>query len=229
MLYEKKKLLAHKLIWSFLFLAGIIIPIVLIIFLPTKTATIVDDNGYINSYYEYTNTSTCEIEVTFDMNVESGNIKVAFYDANQQLLSTEEGYLFGYGKTLSHTFYSIDGKVDSYKILDCTVSVSNNNTTLIVYCSIMVNIITFAFFISSLFLSCKIYDYNGAEIIVYAGWYHHYIKVSQVKLDEHNTLISFSPIVLSTTLGNGTKIQATISLTNRISLKINDQLYLNRR
>lgn len=82
------------------------------------------------------------------------------------------------------------------------------------------------FFICALLLSCKIYRYNGMEIIVYAGWYHHYIKVSGVLVDTHNTILSYTPIVLSATLEDGTELQATISLTNRISLKINNKLYL---
>ena len=84
-------------------------------------------------------------------------------------------------------------------------------------------------FIGSLLLSCKAYDYNGKEIIVYAGWYHHYIKVDGVMVDEHNTITSFTPIVMSATLESSTELRATISLTNRISLKINNQLYLKEK
>lgn len=85
------------------------------------------------------------------------------------------------------------------------------------------------FFICTLLLSCKIYDYNGTEIIVYAGWYHHYIKVSEKLMDEHNTIQFFTPIVMSATMNDGTVLQATISLTNRISLKINNQLYTKEK
>lgn len=49
--------------------------------------------------------------------------------------------------------------------------------------------------------------------------------VNGVKTDEHNTIMSFTPIYLSCTLEDGTNLQATVSLTNRISLKINDLLY----
>lgn len=227
-MYEKRKLITHRIIWAFLLLAGIIIPIVALFYTASKEVNVVDDNGYINNYYESLNRTECEIEVVFNTNVNSGYITVAFYDSNGELLSTKENYFYGNRNTLSSTFF-IDGKVDSYEILGYDISASSGLLLIIITFFIFADIFIFAFFIASLFLSYKIYDYNGAEIIVYAGWYHHYIKVSQVMLDEHNTIISFSPIILSTTLGNGTKIQATISLTNRISLKINDQLYPNRK
>lgn len=80
-------------------------------------------------------------------------------------------------------------------------------------------------FIVSLFLSYKSYRYNGDFIVVYSGWFHHYIKVNGTKMDEHNTLQTFIPILLTCTLDDGTDLEATITLTNRISLKINNQLY----
>ena len=79
--------------------------------------------------------------------------------------------------------------------------------------------------ISALMLSCKVYVYNKKLIIVYGGRYHNYLKYGGVKVDEHNTFKSFSPIYLSCTLNDGTHIAATISLSKRISLKINDKLY----
>ena len=42
--------------------------------------------------------------------------------------------------------------------------------------------------------------------------------------DEHNTLVSFTPIQLSTTTDDGIKIEAMISLTNKISIKENYRL-----
>ena len=81
-----------------------------------------------------------------------------------------------------------------------------------------------AMFIASLFLSYKQYNYNGATISVYAGWYHHALRINGEIFDEHNTLMSFTPIKLSTTLDNGTVLEATISLSNRIVLKINNRV-----
>lgn len=82
----------------------------------------------------------------------------------------------------------------------------------------------FIIFIVSMLLSCKTYDYCGTQIIVYAGWFKHYIKINDVKFDEHNTLVYFTPIKMSCTIDNNTFVETTISLTNRISTKINGRL-----
>lgn len=222
-MHEKRKLLIRKLLWTVLLLIGIVVPII-IANLPAKDVEFIDDNVFINNYYEYTDTTTCEIEVTFSDTVESGHITVAFYN-NNRLLATEEGYLYGYGATLSCTFYSVNGKVDSYEIVDCTANVPNIFDSVIYFYSILIaDIVIFAFFIGALLLSCKIYYYYGLKILVYSGWYHHYIKVDGYKVDEHNTIISFSPIYLSAVLEDGTTLEATITMTNRISLKINGRL-----
>ena len=90
---------------------------------------------------------------------------------------------------------------------------------------IVFDIVTFAFFIGSLTLNCKVYTYNGKEIIVYAGWSNHYIKVDGEIMDEYRAFIFLTPIELSCYLSDGTALYTTISLTNRIKLKINGNLY----
>ena len=126
-------------------------------------------------------------------------------------------YFYGYGKTFSTTFF-VDGEVDSYKILTGKFCAANEKDHMTIILFICGDIFIFAGFVCSLFLSCKAYEYNGDEIVVYAGWYHHYIKINGVKTDEHNTLMYMTPILLSCTLEDGTDLQATITLTNRISL-----------
>ncbi|MDE6356274.1 MAG: hypothetical protein K2L67_03425 [Clostridia bacterium] len=96
---------------------------------------------------------------------------------------------------------------------------------ILIYIILTFDSVTLVFFIASLLLTCKIYDYNGDEIIVYAGWYHHYIKVNGEKADEHNTIFTYTAINMSCTLDDGAEVWATISMTNRISLKINNRLY----
>ena len=223
MLYEKKKLLIHRLIWFLLLLLGIIIPII-ISNVPSKDVEIINDNGYINEYYESLDETNCEIEVIFNCEVDSGYILVAFYDSNGKLLSKENGYFYGHDNTVSSTFF-IDGKVDSYEILSYDINASNDTVYIVTMLFIYGDIIVFTLFIASLLLSYKAYEYNGNEIVVYAGWYHHYIKVNGNKTDEHNTLVSFTAIPLSCTLDDGTDITVVITMTNRISLKINNQLY----
>ena len=94
----------------------------------------------------------------------------------------------------------------------------------LVYILPFVDIIIFAIFVGALCLHCKTYIFRGNSILVYAGFCNHYIKANGVKCDEHNTLISFTPIVMSCKLDDGTMLQATISMSNRITLKANDKL-----
>lgn len=91
-----------------------------------------------------------------------------------------------------------------YELWDLTISL------------ICFEIIIILFFICALSLSCKVYTYKNYQIIVYAGWFHHYIKVNEEIVDEHNMLISYVSITLETTLDSGEKIFARISTFNRL-------------
>lgn len=99
---------------------------------------------------------------------------------------------------------------------------------LIMECFVIIDVLIFSVFISTLFLSCKVYDYNGNSIVVYAGWFHNYIKVNGKKFDEHNTFTSYTAILLPCVLDDGTDVKVTITRSNRISLKINNRLYTQR-
>ena len=76
-----------------------------------------------------------------------------------------------------------------------------------------------------MFVSCRVYDFNGNIITVYAGSSHHYLKVNGKIMDEYTAFFRNSPIYLSTNLPDGTYLQATITTMNRVSLKINNVLY----
>lgn len=235
MLYEEKKILLHRIICGILLLIGIIVPIC-VANMPTTDNDIEivleEDSGYISDYYEYSGTSVCEIELFFNTEVKSAYTEVAFYGENNIFLGRQEKEFYGGSngsKRLSSTFY-INGEVDGYEIISCDCELPADEVrefaiTFIPELFIWIDIILFIIFIGSLLLSCKVYDYNGIEIIVYAGWYHHYIKINGEIADEHNTLISYTPIYLECSFGWGDEVDATISLTNRITLKINNRLY----
>ena len=223
MLYERKKILIQRVIWGILLAIGILVPVILAN-QPEEEVNIVNDNGYIIEYYEYSDTTDCEIEVTFNREVSSADIVVAFYDSDGNLLEREEGYFYGYDNRVSATFF-IDGLVDSYEIISYEVSIYENNDYMIWF--FIIDLFVAVFFICTLLLSYKSYEYEGKTIIVYAGWYHHYIKVDDEIMDEHNTLFSYTAIPLSCTLKDGSVLHETITMTNRISLKINDRLYKN--
>lgn len=94
----------------------------------------------------------------------------------------------------------------------------------LVYILPFVDFIIFSIFVCTLCLHCKTYTFKGNSIVVYAGFCNHYIKANGVKCDEHITLISFTPIVMSCKLDDGTMLKATISMSNRIALKADDKL-----
>ncbi len=217
---EKTKLLIHRIIWGVLLLTGIL---VLTVNPPTKAVEIVNDSGYINNYYAALDETSVDIEIEFNVAVDSGDITVAFYDADDKCLVTESEYFWGGDKKVSRTFYGIPGKVASYEIINFenTAYVDTDYK----YYFYLPCLIALIMLISSLLLSCKVYQYNEQTIIVYAGWYHHYLKINDEIFDEHNTILSYSAITLSCKLANDTEVIATISLTNRIALKINGKLY----
>lgn len=85
-------------------------------------------------------------------------------------------------------------------------------------------------FIVSLTLSYKeinYYDKNSStykKISVYAGFFHHWLKLDDKLVDKYDTLFFVTPIKLHTTIENNVKIEATISTMNRITLKINNEI-----
>ena len=80
-----------------------------------------------------------------------------------------------------------------------------------------------AFLITAFLISYKEYNYDGNIISVYSGWYHHTLRINGELYDEHNTLFNYTPIILSTIFGEDI-IEAKISLTNRIAVKVNNKL-----
>ena len=183
----------------------------------TDDLEIIDDNGYIVEYYSYIDKTACKIDITFNMSVSSGDVTINFYDSGNNLLSTSTTYFISYGNYIEDEYISINGKVDSYEII--SYSVEPTNHLFIIYILLPFSLI---FFISSLFVSYKKYSIYGNEIIVYAGFYHNYIKINGEKYDEYNTT-SYTPIYLSC-IFNENLIEVKISMSNRISTKLNGKL-----
>lgn len=221
---RKKKLLICKLIALFIFISYIIT--MLVILLPkNESLEIVDSNCY-SSYNDYYNETDCEMDVTFNQKVESGNIRVAFYDIYDNILEVKTIYFYGYGEeTLNNTFITVEGNVYAYDIVDYSDITTYKNTSPYLYLSIGGGLVLFAFLLPLILGSCKVYSYEQYTIIIYAGIYYHYLKINNEKVDEYNTTLYLSAISLSTTLNTGEIIQAKISPSNRITLKINDKLY----
>lgn len=234
---EKKFILGNRYISLGVMILCILLAIICFItqsFSSMKPAEIVDDDGYINYYSDYSNTTSVEITVTFDCPVDSGYITVAFYDANELFLEQKTSYFYGdyvNEETLSATFF-VNGNVEYYEIISHEITASNNagnNETLrdLSIAFIICAVLSLTYFLCTFQLSYKKYDYCGNVIIVYSGFYDHYITVNGRRFDEHKTLITYSPIVLSCTFDDGAVFTATISIFGRITLKLNNNLYTN--
>ena len=197
--------------------------VIIAISTPKSEAAFVDDNGYIESYYESLDSTTCEIVLKFDKNVNGADATVSFYDADGNLLDTQRETFFGYEAIeVSRTFY-VDGKVEYYSVEDISVEMPGVSEEVIIT-DIILLLIVLCWLLCAFMLSCKEYEYNDHHIVVYAGFVKHYIKIDGEKMDEYNTAVSFVPITMSTTLVSGEIIDATISLSNRISVKLNNRL-----
>ena len=174
-------------------------------------------------YYSTLNETDCKIEVECNRDVSGGIAKISFFEDNSTTpCSTQYIQLFGNNDNFLWSYISVPGKVTKYKLesYDMQKKIAIDPLILLLVC-----LTALLFFICALLLSCNVYIYNDKKIVVYAGWYHHYLLIDGEEYDEHNTLTYFTPITLSATLDDGSEVKATISLTNRIALKINGKLY----
>lgn len=223
---EKRFLVLSRWICLIILLVIILVPLIVLLAYRNEKVEAIGYDAYIEDYDGYFDRTTAYVKVTFDRDVDSAGIEVMFYDGNGSALTKERETFWSYGgNTVSGTFY-VNGKAESCKITDI-YSVKRDVGTVLLWTSLVWAIggaIALAIFISSLSLSCKEYRYNGNDILVYAGWYNHYIKVNGEKFDEHNTLTSFTALTMSCTLNDGAVVQVTISIMNSISLKINGRL-----
>ena len=216
---EKFKCGFHKIIWLAITICFFLIPRIIMNSKPELS--LLNCEVYINEYYEYLDSSTISVYLTFNREVDSGYATIKFFDSSDNLLSTEREYLYTYKSTEASGTIYVDGKVASYDLVSYSFEPASPWWTSLYY--IFGSPIVITFFISALLISYKEYEFNEKIISVYAGWYHHTLRIDGELYDEHNTIVSYSPIYLSTTVDDY-YIEARITLTNRISVKVNDKL-----
>lgn len=215
---EKKKVLIYRYVFGGLLLFTILLPLLINAFQPKLK--LVKEECCIKNYYESLNETVVDMTLYFNREVNTGTANVEFFDESGNLLDTREIKFYAYNSKDANCYYTtIGGKAEYYNIVE-------QNFKPAFICGWLFNFVPFALlmFISALLINYKEYRYNDMIISVYAGYYHHTLRINRVKYDEHNTLSSFTPIVLKTTRDDGTVVSATISLTNRIAVKINDKL-----
>lgn len=224
---EKKTINTFRIVYGVLL--AVFIATIIVLFVCAPAIKVVDHElNY--GYTDIDGTLSCDLIVEFNKEVPDGSLIVKFYDINKKYIETKTIDFDGGSKTIRLNI-NVDRDVEMYEIIDVEFSSASGEEladTSILYtvASILLYFVSIplGLFISALTLSCKIYEYEGHEIIVYAGYYKHYIKVDGEKFDEHNTIRSFTPITLSCALPTEEMVKATITLSNRISVKINDRL-----
>lgn len=243
--FESAGLVLRKIaniLWFFLPI--ILIVLLICIYIPDEEPQFPEieierDNLHIENYLEYSNKTTCSLEITFNQRVYEGPVTVAFYDINNRQLETviismETASYSSYDTNMVNSYFDVSGKVASCKIIDYSKLQSaepdiynpydglTGFTVMIVLWSFFRCIYIIPIVLSSLFFNCKSYLINGHKVVVYAGRLHHYIKIDGRKFDEKNTFISFSAIKLSASLDENAKIEVYIpSFTKRITLRVN--------
>ena len=85
------------------------------------------------------------------------------------------------------------------------------------------NIIALVIWILSFNIQDKKLNIENNEIEIYAGFANHYIKVNGELKDEYKSGLSFVPIKLSCLI-NDKKLEVTISTSNHIVVKLDDEL-----
>lgn len=236
---EKGRIFVHRVVWLII-LAVCILTALVAGNLPEqseKEMKLKRMNFQLVNYNESRNSSYCKVELVFNMEVDLESATVRFYDEEGWFLGDKTESFDGSGEEF-YKYFTIEGKAKSCKVVDFIATpleseeisvgeqLDREATALIVLVvCLYAGGFALVMLIWALFLSCKRYKYKGQDIIVYAGFFHHYIKVAGRKMDEHNTIITFTAIPLSCTLNDGTHLAVCISLMNRIALKINDQLY----
>lgn len=111
--------------------------------------------------------------------------------------------------------------------------------TWVILCGTFYEYLTYASYVSAGFMSfflcllgysltqrnLQIYRTDkGNEVVVFAGLYDHYIEVNGERVDEYKSAFYFTPIKMSYNINENEKIDVIISLTNKISVKINGKL-----
>lgn len=214
---EKKRIIFYRIIFLTIILVSFFLPGILT---PDESdLELLDSNVIIEDYLNYLDESTVSIELEFNYEIYPGYVTIAYYDQLENLLEIEETYCNSSGKYAESLFTTyIDGAVDYFEIIDYDFDPVNYFTFMYLFL-----ILAIPLFIGSLFLSYKEYFYNGIKISVYAGFFHHTLRINGIKQDEHSAFF-FIVILLSTSLDEETLVEAKITSFNRIVIKVNGKM-----
>lgn len=217
---EKRNLMVRRLIWL-----GIVVVIVLLLIVTGRQPKVeILDINLDCEYSSYSDKSDVTITMKFNTDVESDYATVRFYDAAGNLLATDDRFFTAsHGDQTARNYtFSVDGDVVRCEITSHFKPYSNNKRLRICLASLALT--ATGIFLSTFFLFCKEKEFNGTKISVYVGRYHHNLRVNGQIRDEYNAFFFIPPLQFSTTLDDGTKVEATIITAYRISIKVNGEL-----
>lgn len=214
---EKTRIIFYRIIFLTIILVTFFLPGILT---PDESdLELLDSNVIIENYSGYFDESTVSIELEFNYEIYSGYVTIAYYDQFENLLEIKETYCYSSGKYAESLLTAyINGAVNSFEIIDYDFDPVNYFTFMYLFL-----ILAILLFIGSLFLSYKEYFYNGIKISVYAGFFHHTLRINGIKQDEHSAFF-FIIILLSTSLDEETLVEAKITSFNRIVVKVNGKM-----
>ena len=218
MIKEKKTLLILRVVFGVLLLAGIVGAILVYRHFDARIV----DKVWDGEYNAETNTTECYVEVELNVVVVDARIQVALYnEAGDELdIVTKTCEC---DENFAYAVFNVRGNVAICELLAYDITYESN-TEFVLGIGIIVNVMLFALFFQSLTMSCRIYDYNGSEILVYAGFMHRYLKVNGVKVDERSTAFTYGTVSLNFMMPDGAAVWASITRMNRITLRVNNQI-----
>lgn len=222
----KSFIITNRVVYWTLFILIITLTPIIVSSIKPDEVTLVEDSAT-RDYDEILDESTVNMNLTFDWPC-SGKVTVEFYDSSENLLSTqaESFYSIFDNSTFTVNFYNIPGKVETYDIISIESIPDEYAGAIFIYIfATIIAIVLLSLAIASLLLKCKIYEFEGKTIIVYAGWHNHQIFENDILMDECKTGFYLSAIIIGYTDDNGNDINARITTTNSITLKINNRLY----
>lgn len=211
-------------------IAAIVISVIVMvaIFVPKPGPALINEDGYIDSYYESPDSITYyKVVLEFNKKVEEVIAEVSFYDADGNLLDTQTETFFRYSDRGASYIFRVDGKV-SYYLVDGIFSGTSGTSNKVqleevkfiitaLYCFL------FVWFVFSFMQSYEEYEYNGHYILVYTGLVKHYIRIDGKKVDEYKKISISDGSIMGAILENGEVMDVTVVPINKVSVKINNR------
>lgn len=215
---EKKSIKILRIVFGALLLVGIGVSIFLYWFLDAK---VVDWGWDSDDYNAATNTTECYVLVEFNVNVEDVQIKVQFFDKNDEKIAEMTKNCVLLDEKTAGAYFTVTGNPDSCLLVDGSYSYEPNMYGF--YIALIVDVMLVALFVQALMCKCKTFYYQDKEIVVYAGLMHRHVKVNGVEVCRRSNAFTYGTANLACMLDDGSQLCAYIGRSNKIMVMVNNQ------